>query len=88
MKLVDEQFHERAQRSNSQEERDRLQREYHGLSIHIERDDAFIRNGLCWWKQKGIDKAAILNAGTSHQDRIVKKLPPDVRFIQIDTLAT
>jgi hypothetical protein len=51
------------------------------------RDDAFLRNLLALWEDAGIAKAAILNAGSSHQNRIVRRLPPDIRFIQMDTTA-
>jgi hypothetical protein len=67
---------------------DLWERDYVECRTNLARDDAFLRNLLTLWAHAGTQKAAILNVGTSHQDRIVRKLPPDVCFIQLDTSAT
>lgn len=65
-----------------------LDSDYEMCPTNLARDDAFLRNLFARWDQHGTTKAAILNAGRSHQDRIVRKLPAHVRFIQLDTSAT
>lgn len=52
--------------------------------IHLERDEAFLRTLFGAW-EKYAGKAAILHGGRSHLDRILGQLPPDVRFIQMET---
>jgi hypothetical protein len=63
---------------------DRLRREFEEHPINLQRDEAFLRGMLEWWHENGTEKAAILNAGASHQQRIVRQLPPDIRFIYLD----
>ncbi len=53
--------------------------------INQQRDDAFLANLLPWWEDTSPGKAVILNAGKSHQERIVHKLRDQIAYIRIDT---
>ena len=52
--------------------------------MHLERDKEFLRRLFASWEEAG-GKAVVLHGGRSHLDRIVGQLPPDVRFIQMET---
>ncbi len=61
--------------------------EFDNHPLNLERDKVFIKKLFAYWEDAGVSKAAILNAGRSHQDRIVVQLPEDVRYIQMETEA-
>jgi hypothetical protein len=51
---------------------------------NVKRDDKMLENMFELWSRSGTDKAAILNAGSSHIYRIARHLPPDVRYIHVE----
>lgn len=51
--------------------------------INRKRDEAMISTLLSRWTDAGIEKAAVLNAGKKHIDRIKHMLPPYVRYIYV-----
>jgi hypothetical protein len=55
--------------------------EFGNHAINKERDAAMVANLMAGWEKVGVDKAAILNAGRKHIERIKSNLPADVRFI-------
>jgi hypothetical protein len=55
--------------------------EFGDHAINKQRDAAMIANLMAKWAKLGVDKAAVLNAGRKHIDRIKSSLPADVRFI-------
>lgn len=50
-------------------------------SINSKRDAAMVANLMARWAAAGTQRAAVLNAGKKHIDRIKDTLPPDVRYI-------
>jgi hypothetical protein len=51
---------------------------------NLRRDSKFIENILALWDRSGPDKAAVLYAGTSHQYRIARRLPPGISYYHIE----
>ena len=49
--------------------------------LNVKRDDVFIEKMLSLWERNGGEKPAILNAGSSHQYRIARRLRTDVNYI-------
>jgi hypothetical protein len=66
---------------------DLIRREFDQCTTNLERDAAFLKTLLPWWQQIDPSKAAILNAGTSHQERIAQKLDENIRYIRVSTKA-
>jgi hypothetical protein len=64
----------------------RMQYEYEWAedAVNIERDGRLVVNMLNLWDRAGRDRAAILNAGSSHQYRIARLLPPDVNYYHVE----
>jgi hypothetical protein len=52
--------------------------------IHLERDVKFLENLRALWEMSGTEKAAILNAGTSHQYRLARQIPEDWSYYHIE----
>jgi hypothetical protein len=52
--------------------------------VNLRRDQKFIENMLALWDRSGPDKAAVLYAGTSHQYRIARQLPPGISHYHIE----
>jgi hypothetical protein len=48
--------------------------EFAEMDLNYQRDEAFLTNVRVLWDEAGQDKAAILNAGVSHQYRIARQL--------------
>jgi hypothetical protein len=71
--------------SHIEELRSLPQYDFDNHPIHLERDTELVRRLFACWEEIGPGKAAILNAGRDHQDRIGAQLPDDVRFIQMET---
>ena len=70
--------------TESQEQaRVEIKKEYGEEAVHIQRDEAFIRNMMTLWGKNGFKRAAILNGGGKHIERITAKLPAEVRYIWI-----
>lgn len=57
--------------------------EFRTHEINLRRDAAMLSNMLRLWQEVGVDRAAILNGGTAHMDRIATQLPPDAKFVQV-----
>jgi hypothetical protein len=52
--------------------------------VNLQRDQTFLDKMLRLWERSGTDKAAILNAGTAHQYRLARQLPPDLSYYHIE----
>lgn len=52
--------------------------------VNHARDAAFIKNMLALWEERGRDKAAVLNLGSSHQYRVARLLPEQVGYIHVE----
>jgi hypothetical protein len=50
--------------------------------LNVERDDVFIEKMLSLWLRNGGEKPAILNAGSSHQYRIARRLRTDTNYVR------
>ena len=61
-----------------------IKQAYEQRKANRDRDDAFLANLLPWWQELAPAQAAILNAGKSHQERIVHKLSADIAHIRIE----
>jgi hypothetical protein len=57
--------------------------EFGSHPINTQRDGPMLTNLMALWKATGFDKAAILNVGSKHIDRIKLRLPADVRYMVI-----
>lgn len=57
-----------------------VDQEFAEHELNVQRDDTFIEKMLSLWEQTGTEKPAILNAGTSHQYRIARRLRKDEKF--------
>jgi hypothetical protein len=64
-----------------------IRQEFLNCPTNRRRDEAFLHNLLAFWDKNDRDKAAILNAGSSHQERIVRNLPAGWRHIRINAAA-
>jgi hypothetical protein len=60
------------------------EQEYAEDPINLQRDEVMIEKTLRFWNQFGKNKAAILNAGVSHQYRIAQRLPSEVSYLLIE----
>jgi hypothetical protein len=67
-----------------QEAMARVERAFEDHPLNLRRDAVFVKKILAFWGSKDPHKAAILNAGSAHQNRIVQRLAPDIRYIQIE----
>jgi hypothetical protein len=52
--------------------------------VNLKRDQKFIENMLALWDRAGPEKAAVLYAGSSHQYRIARQLPPGISYYHIE----
>jgi hypothetical protein len=68
--------------------RDLIRHQFEQCPTNLERDAAFLKNLRTWWEQNDVSKAAILNAGSSHQERIVLNLHARYRYIRINAAAS
>jgi len=57
--------------------------EFGDHTINKDRDNAMVAKLLERWAEVGNEKAAVLNAGRKHIERIKSMLPPDVRLISV-----
>jgi hypothetical protein len=60
------------------------QQEWAEYSLHLQRDEKFMEKLRSFWNRSGTDKAAILNAGSSHQYRLARLLPEDWSYYHIE----
>jgi hypothetical protein len=61
-----------------------FEQEWAEHEYNVGRDDKMIKNLLTLWDRSGPNKIAVLNAGSSHQWRIARLLPPDVKYYHIE----
>jgi hypothetical protein len=61
-----------------------FEQEWAEAEINLARDSKMLNNLLELWKTSGTEKVAFLNAGSSHQWRIARQLPPDVSYYHIE----
>ena len=62
---------------------EQLREEFGSMPINIQRDRPMLDDLMTHWEKVGFDRAAILNAGGKHIDRIKQMLPSNIRFIVI-----
>jgi hypothetical protein len=76
----------RDERANAIHLKAELQCEYEWAEapINCKRDIKLVDNMLALWSKAGRDRAAILNAGSSHQYRIARTLPRDMNYYHIE----
>src|SRR5262249_37058420 len=56
------------------------EQEFAEHELNLKRDDTFLEKMRSLWDRTGVGKAAILNAGTSHQYRIARRLRTEEKF--------
>jgi hypothetical protein len=61
-----------------------FEQEFAEEGVNLRRDQRFMENMLSLWDRAGTEKAGLLYAGTSHQYRIVRCLPPGISYYHIE----
>jgi hypothetical protein len=61
-----------------------IEQEWAEHKVNVARDEKLLENLLALWDRSGLEKIAVLNAGSSHQWRIARLLPPDVSYYHIE----
>jgi hypothetical protein len=78
---------------SSAEERDRqieakaalqIEQEWAEAEVNVARDRKMLDNLIALWDKSGPEKMAVFNAGSSHQWRIARLLPPEVSYYHIE----
>jgi len=78
---------------SSPDERDRqiaikaalqFEQEFAEHEVNVSRDAKMLENLMALWDRSGLEKIAVLNAGSSRQWRIARRLPAGVSFYHIE----
>jgi hypothetical protein len=61
-----------------------FEQEWGEHEVNVARDGKMLENLLALWDEADSEKVAVLNAGSSHQWRIARRLPDDISYIHIE----
>jgi hypothetical protein len=61
-----------------------FEQEWAEAEVNVARDRKMLNNLMELWEKSGPDKVAVFNAGSSHQWRMVRLLPPEVSYYHIE----